>query len=181
MRTMVICIIAVMLYAGCDVRSKRPTNGIVREKGVNKVANEPEYPLDIEFEYKNGEMVRYTQLFQNGQKKLEILYSDPSLNQWGSEEFETKEYFESGKKKLSSHTIADSIITKTEYFENGQIALDFNRTPGRIDKGIRYFADGKKKEEFEYQNEQRHGVWCEWDSLGRQTRDEKYLQGTLVK
>lgn len=181
MKTVIILLILVLLFSGCDVRSKRPTNGIVREKGVNKVANEPAYPLDIEFEYKNGEMVRYTQFFQSGQKKMEVLYSDSSSNQWGPGESETKEYYETGKKKLSSHTIADSVMTKTEFYENGQIALEFNRTSGKTDKGIRYFADGKKKEEFEYRNEQRHGIWNEWDSLGVQIRKEMYSRGVMVK
>ncbi len=144
------------------------------------VDKEPAIPLDIEYEYKNGEMVRYTQFYQSGQKKMEVLYSDSSSNHWVSGEFETVEYYESGRKKLSSHTIADSVMTKTEYYENGQIAMEFNRTSGRTDKGIRYYADGKKKEEFEYHNEQRHGVWNEWDSLGVKTRKEKYVRGKLV-
>lgn len=181
MRTMVTFIVAVMLFAACDVRSKRPTNGIVREKGVNKVANEPEYPLDIEYEYKNGEMVRYTQFYQNGRKKLETLYSDSSSNDWGPGESETVEYYESGKQKLSSYSIADSMMTMTTYFENGQISLELNRISGGRESGTRYFADGKKKEEYEHLNQQRHGVWNERDSLGVQIRKEMYSHGEMVK
>lgn len=145
------------------------------------VDKEPAIPLEIEYEYKNGEMVRYTQFYQNGKKKLETLYKDSTSNRLGPNEFTTKEYFESGNLKLSSHTVADSILSKTEYYENGQISLEFKRSPGTIDKGIRYFADGKKKEEFEFMKEQRHGLWYEWDSLGVQTRKEMYVQGKIVK
>ncbi|MHB1048617.1 MAG: toxin-antitoxin system YwqK family antitoxin [Bacteroidota bacterium] len=181
MTFVLILLVIVFFYSGCDVQSTRPENGIVREKGYNMNDNEPAIPLDMEYEYKNGEMVRYTQFYQNGNKKYEVLYSDSVSNRFGPGEFIIMEYYESGKPKVSSHTIADSIITKKEYYENGKTALEFYRTPGKKDKGVRYFADGKKQEEYEYRNEQRHGVWIEWDSLGKQIRYENYSNGKLLK
>jgi antitoxin component YwqK of YwqJK toxin-antitoxin module len=93
-----------------------------------------------------------------------------------------------------------------DFFRNGQVRFNYrpNRngqiefTDGRYENGQKeeevifdekglvsqlshWHSNGKKKEKAEWKDSRRHGKWFEWDSLGNQTRNEYYGNGTVQK
>jgi antitoxin component YwqK of YwqJK toxin-antitoxin module len=181
MKQIILFCLALFLYLGCSVKTKPPLNGIVREKTMIMDDKDPIMPFETEYEYKDGKVVRYTQFYPNGTKKSEVQRADSTTNKWASDELNFSEFYESGNKKRISHFMADSVITETDWYENGRLKMEFSRSTGKKDKVINYYFNGMKKEEFEFANELRHGIWAEWDSVGNQTRKENYVDGILKK
>ncbi len=153
----------------------------MREASRNISEEQHTENFETEYEYKDGALIRLTQFFPNGKKKYEVVMTDSSSNYLGVEEIEVSEYYESGLPKMISFSLADSILLEQRWYENGAPELEFSRRSGKHDRGVRYFLNGKKKEEFEFRNEQRHGVWAEWDSSGKQFRNDVYAYGKAIK
>ena len=177
MKKILLVLVGTIVLIGCSPltkdRLKNPVNGIVREKVVNMIGYDKPDPLTAEYEFKDSAIVRYTLYYPDGKKKME------SLPDSGRRVWTMTEYYESGSMKRMSTSSDSLFLSDRRWYENGNPELEFVRTEGKKDKGVRYHPNGAKKEEFEFVNERRHGMWEEWDSLGNQTRNEFYVKGKL--
>ncbi|MBI2428314.1 MAG: hypothetical protein HYV29_05870 [Ignavibacteriales bacterium] len=179
MKKILFILVATIVLLGCsplsEDRFKNPGNGVVRDNVIDMIGSEKSGPLEAEYEFKDSAVVRYTLYYPDRKKKMESL---PDSGRWV---WPVSEYFEPGQLKRVYVTSDSIFLSDRQWYENGNPELEFSRSEGKKDRGVRYYANGNRKEEFEFVNEQRHGIWAEWDSLGNQTRNEEYVNGTLKR
>lgn len=161
-----------VLLTGCVPKTRAPETGV--QKIRVPVFLYPGEIFDGENEFRSGRFVRRTIYYRDGATMIENVLLDSVTNTWKSQE-----YYPGGKPKRMYVSSQEEYPIERRWYGNGQLELEFSRSDGKKDIGVRYYPNGAKKEEFEFVNEQRHGVWAEWDSLGNQTRNEFYVNGKL--
>lgn len=87
-----------------------------------------------------------------------------------------EEFYENGP--LRSRNTATRLFN---WHMNGKIAAIFLFDRGQVVKRTLWYWNGVKEEESGWRNDKWNGVIQEWDSLGKRTRNEHYVNGTLIK
>jgi antitoxin component YwqK of YwqJK toxin-antitoxin module len=168
MKIVIILFFALFIISGCDTNQKPPQNGLVRKPTGMK-----EFPIDDHYEYSGGNLVRFTRFFANGKIYATTLSTDSGIHR-------TEWFYESGK-PCGVSIENTKPVSQTVWDENGNTLYEFKSETGHKRKGIWYYLNGETMEIAEFMNDQRHGKWFQWDSLGFQTRKEWYANGVLIK
>ena len=156
------------IISGCNTKQKPPQNGLVRKPTGMK-----EFPIDDEYEYVNGRVIRYTRYFANGRIHMTTISNDSGIHR-------TELFYESGKP--CGITIQNTEpISQIVWDENGNTLYEFKTETDHKRKGIWFHSNEDTMEIAEFMDGHRHGKWFQWDSLGFQTRKEWYANGVLVK
>jgi|GEM_PF-4331346 len=172
--TFPITVLTIAIACGCTPYQRIPDTGIYRSKVT--LAQFPGARFDAETEFSNRRPIRHTVYYANGNTMTESILTDTTTETWV-----IREFYETGAQQSLFHMRHSEYVIIQRWYPNGLKELEFVRTDGKKDTGVRYYLNGKKKEEFEFVNEQRHGQWLEWDSLGAMTRNEFYQFGKLKK
>jgi antitoxin component YwqK of YwqJK toxin-antitoxin module len=154
--------------------------------------------ISLERYYRNGMNVKAFGYYKDGTLKSEYYVTDQSGNAskyisyypnrqvetnsitWlenGKKQFVYEEYFPDGTVRRRE----GSQIPKWEYYDENGDPTVFYLKDGERTTEIMYFPGSRKQEESDYLNGIRDGRWQQWDSTGRQTRDEVYKDGVKVR
>jgi antitoxin component YwqK of YwqJK toxin-antitoxin module len=154
--------------------------------------------ISMERYYRNGNNVKAFGFYQDGKMKSEYYLTDNSgysskyvsyypnrqieakYLRWierGTKQYLDEEYFEDGRLRRREGTK----VNRWEYYDdNGDPTVIYQRNGDSI-KEISYYSGWKKQEEAEFINDIRNGSWIQWDSSGKEIRNEVYTNGVKIK
>lgn len=154
--------------------------------------------ISLERFYRNGLNVKAFGYYKDGSLKSEYYVTDKLGNSskfvsyypnqqveihsmsWleeGKKHFLYEEYFPDGTVKRRE----GSQIPKWEYYDEQGDPTVFYLKDGERTTEVMFFPGSRKQDESDYFNGKRDGRWQQWDSTGRQTRDELYKEGVKVR
>ncbi len=195
----ILYLLIVLNVAGCNVRQQNK-NEVTRE-GVTVTTEQITNPQN--FRYKKVTYARDSEPYKelgfldNGNRLYEVYYARVD-----TERIMTHiQYFPDGELSTVSVLDGNRLICRYVFYPNGKIQW---RQHGLSNVGESWYADGMKQsiveyagltpkrvtnwhhngimsEQSEWKNDQRHGKWFQWDSLGNQTRKEFYAMGRLLQ
>lgn len=153
--------------------------------------------ISVERYYRNGKNVKAFGFYKDGTLKSEFYltdntgYSSKYISYYPNKQIETRslkwmegevkqslyeEFFENGKTRRREGTK----VLKWEYYdENGEPTLFYLRNGDRITE-VTFYPGGKKQDESDFNSGKRDGKWFQWDSTGRQIRNEIYKNGVKI-
>lgn len=179
--------IVLLSTSGCKIRTisdgKPPHNGVFKRE----IENSPFGKLTSEEHYVDGQLRYVKTKYDNGNTAYERFITD-GIRQYdsnvsyyrngqlqtafsfdGDKVLQLKEYYENGSLKgLSDTTMSE------EFYENGHKKTQTLFRGGQVIKISKWFSTGKPKEAADWWKDKRNGQWKEWDSTGKQTRNERY-------
>ena len=142
---------------------------------------------------------RWTEWFENGQQKSEIVYAGAeqhldggkTRSKWAEHrEFvdstrsiiKIDEWFESGQKKLeASYIDGQKDGEYNEWFESGQSRLKESYVDGQKDGAFaEWFENGQKKLEASYIDGQKDGAYNEWFDSGQKKIEQNWVNNNVV-
>ena len=153
--------------------------------------------ISVERYYRNGKNVKAFGFYKDGTLKSEFYatdntgYSSKYISYDPDKKIETRslkwfegevkhylyeEYFPNGKPRRREGTK----LSKWEYYdENGEPTLFYLRNGERITE-VTFFPGSRKQEESDFYKGKRDGKWVQWDTTGKQTRNEIYQNGVKI-
>jgi len=121
---------------------------------------------------KEGQFIRY---YKNGKKQEEAYYTNDQKHGFAEWYFDNEQL--SMQYKYSYGMIID---TAYAYYKNGKLKttyMYYNNTLNGEKKT--YYPSGLMKEKGRFKEDDKHGDWCTYDSLGYQTNCVKYKNGVI--
>lgn len=92
------------------------------------------------------------------------------------------EYWENGNMKTRIHygNRAYSSDSSFSFNENGQLLSESHDNPGKGERIIEYYTNGKVKAKGNSVSESKNGLWIYFDSTGKKTKEKYYKLGELT-
>ncbi|MFA5832031.1 MAG: hypothetical protein WDA22_01010 [Bacteroidota bacterium] len=87
-----------------------------------------------------------------------------------------EEFYDTGRMKSRS-----CYSTLTTWHKNGNQSGYFLFNKGQVIQRMLWYENGMKKEESHWRNDRLNGPFQEWDSLGNQIRNVRYINGLIKK
>ncbi len=191
---LVLVIITMVSVFGCKIRTindgKPPRDGVLKVSRENRFYGK----LEVEEHYKNGQLEIMKAWYDNGKTAFENYYKNDNrlydslisyyrngqtrsmTLQQDTGRIQYREYYENGTVKVS----ADSELNRA-FYESGEKESDIKFKQGQVVKVMKWYPNGRLSDESEWWSDKRNGKWFEWDSTGKQIRNEKYKNNVKIK
>lgn len=192
-----IIIVGVIFTIGCTVRQQQesPRDGITVT--TEQVTNSPSDSYKKVTYSRDSLPYKELGYFDNGNRMYEMYYSRIDTQRIAA----FINYFRDGELASMNIIDGDRIVARYAFYPDGRIQSRHDgfrgieevwNQHGKLQKTIEYagknpkrvmqwHANGTIAEVSEWHNENREGRWFQWDSLGNQTRKERYAMGKLKK